>query len=553
MSVPIIKDAVERARRAEAAGWHGITFTDSQNLCPDPFVVFAGVAAGTEHIQLATGVTNVHTRHPAALATAAATVNEIAGGRFVLGTGRGDTALFHLGLPPMPIAQFFERTARLQTYLAGGTIDIDGRESRIRWLDSAKAGKVPLDIAASGPKVIDFSARTAERITFALGADPVRVAWGIDLARAAAADAGRDPADLTFGSYVSIGCHPDLDAARAMVHGSVAAFAHFSSMPGSTGAGLAEQDRGIVAEVGRRYDSNQHLRNDAKHNAVLTGEFIDRFAITGPPDRVVDRLHELAALGIDRFVVTGPGFGADRDAVRTSTELLTTEVLPAVDLTQPTRRWRCRVNSALHRHHSRPAPPGDGDVGPIAHYIAIASGRASRESLRFGEMTARNGDRPAIRMDGLTKRFGSVVALNDLTLDVAEGEVFGFLGPNGAGKSTTLRLLLGLIKPTAGRAEIKGIDVARTTEVHAHLPTCPVTSASGRASPVKSASNCSPDCRAASTRPTAANSSNGSNSTSRSGPGPTPRATGRRSPSWPHSRGGPTCCCSTNRRAASTR
>ena len=85
-----------------------------------------------------------------------------------------------------------------------------------------------------------------------------------------------------------------------------------------------------MAEVGRRYDSNQHLRNDAEHNAVLTGEFIDRFAITGPPDRVVDRLHELSALGIDRFVVTGPGFGADRDAVRTSTELLTTEVLPAL-------------------------------------------------------------------------------------------------------------------------------------------------------------------------------------------------------------------------------
>ncbi len=330
MSVPIIRGAVERARRAEAAGWHGITFTDSQNLCPDPFVVFASVAEGTEHIRLATGVTNVHTRHPAALATAAATVNEIAGGRFVLGTGRGDTALFHLGLPPMPVAEFFERTSRLQTYLAGGTIDIDGRESRIRWLDSAKAGKVPLDIAASGPKVIDFSARTAERITFALGADPERVAWGIELARAAAADAGRDPGDLTFGSYVSIGCHPDLDEARAMVHGSVAAFAHFSSMPGSTGAGLAERDRGIVAEVGRRYDSNQHLRNDATHTAALTGEFIDRFAVTGSPDRVVERLQELAALGIDRFVVTGPGFGADRDAVRTSTELLTSEVLPAL-------------------------------------------------------------------------------------------------------------------------------------------------------------------------------------------------------------------------------
>ena len=331
MSVPIISGAGERAGRAEEAGWSGITFTDSQNLCPDPFVVFATVAGATERLQLATGVTNVHTRHPAALATAAATVQEISGGRFVLGTGRGDTALFHLGLPPMPVATFFERTTELQTYLSGGVVDANGHESRLRWLGRSTTPKVPLDIAASGPKVIDFSARTADRITFALGADPDRLRWGIDLARAAAADAGRDPAGLTFGAYVSIGCHPDIDAARVMVHGSVAAFAHFSAMPGSTGAGLAEQDRRVVAEVGRSYDSNQHLRNDAIHTAALTGEFVDRFAITGTPDRVLERLHELAALGIDRFVVTGPGFGADHDDARTAAALLTSEILPAVN------------------------------------------------------------------------------------------------------------------------------------------------------------------------------------------------------------------------------
>ena len=331
MSVPIISGAGERARRAEEAGWAGITFTDSQNLCPDPFVVFATVAGATERLQLATGVTNVHTRHPAALATAAATVQEISGGRFVLGTGRGDTALFHLGLPPMPIAEFFDRTTDLQTYLSGGVVVANGHESRVQWLARSKAPKVPLDIAASGPKVIDFSARTADRITFALGADPDRLQWGIDLARAAAADAGRDPGAVTFGAYVSIGCHPDIDAARAMVHGSVAAFAHFSAMPGSTGAGLAEQDRDVVAEVGRSYDSNQHLRNDATHTAALTGEFVDRFAITGPPDRVLERLHELAALGIDRFIVTGPGFGADRDDARTANELLIREILPTTN------------------------------------------------------------------------------------------------------------------------------------------------------------------------------------------------------------------------------
>lgn len=331
MSVPIVSGAGDRARRAEETGWSGITFTDSQNLCPDPFVVFAAVAQATERLHLATGVTNLHTRHPAALATAAATVQEISAGRFVLGTGRGDTALFHLGLPPMPIAAFFARATELQTYLSGGVVDANGHESRIQWLARTKNPKVPLDIAASGPKVIEFSARTADRITFALGADPDRLRWGIDLARAAAADAGRDPGDVSFGAYVSIGCHPDIEAARAMVHGSVAAFAHFSAMPGSTGAGLAEADRGVVAEVGRSYDSNQHLRNDATHTAPLTGEFVDRFAITGPPDRVLERLHELAALGVDRFVVTGPGFGADRDDARTANELLIREILPTVN------------------------------------------------------------------------------------------------------------------------------------------------------------------------------------------------------------------------------
>ena len=62
----------------------------------------------------------------------------------------------------------------------------------------------------------------------------------------------------------------------------------------------------------------------------------------------------------------------------------------------------------------------------------------------------------AITADGLTKRFGAVRALEDLSLRVEQGEVFGFLGPNGAGKTTTIRLLLGLLAPSGGRATILG-------------------------------------------------------------------------------------------------
>lgn len=66
----------------------------------------------------------------------------------------------------------------------------------------------------------------------------------------------------------------------------------------------------------------------------------------------------------------------------------------------------------------------------------------------------------AIACLGLTKRYGDVLALDHLTLDVPSGSIFGFLGPNGAGKTTTLRLLTGLAFPTEGGATIAGVDVA---------------------------------------------------------------------------------------------
>jgi ABC-2 type transport system ATP-binding protein len=63
---------------------------------------------------------------------------------------------------------------------------------------------------------------------------------------------------------------------------------------------------------------------------------------------------------------------------------------------------------------------------------------------------------PAIMADGLTKRYGAVAAVEDLSFEVRQGAVTGFLGPNGAGKTTTLRMVLGLARPTAGRATILG-------------------------------------------------------------------------------------------------
>ncbi len=65
----------------------------------------------------------------------------------------------------------------------------------------------------------------------------------------------------------------------------------------------------------------------------------------------------------------------------------------------------------------------------------------------------------AIKVTGLVKHYGSLVAVNNISFDVKEGEIFGFLGPNGAGKTTTIRMLTGLSRPTAGRIELLGFNI----------------------------------------------------------------------------------------------
>ncbi len=66
-----------------------------------------------------------------------------------------------------------------------------------------------------------------------------------------------------------------------------------------------------------------------------------------------------------------------------------------------------------------------------------------------------------IEAEGLTKKYGTQIAVNDLTLEIREGEVFGFLGPNGAGKTTTLLMFLGLTEPTSGKVRVIGFDPTR--------------------------------------------------------------------------------------------
>src|SRR5436190_7602235 len=72
-----------------------------------------------------------------------------------------------------------------------------------------------------------------------------------------------------------------------------------------------------------------------------------------------------------------------------------------------------------------------------------------------------SSDGPVVETKNLTKKYGSFVALDDLTVALGRGQILGFIGPNGAGKTTTIKILVGLVRPTAGSARIAGADCVR--------------------------------------------------------------------------------------------
>ena len=330
LSVPIPKLSGELAARAEASGFDGIAFTDSQSLTGDVFAGLALAANATRRIKLATGVTNPVTRHPAATASAIATVHAISSGRAVLGIGRGDSALFQIGLEPASLAIFERFLVSVATYLRGGEVDLDGFASRVRWIADSKLPSVPVDVAATGPRVIELAARVADRITFAVGANPERVRWGIEKARHSRRAAGLDPDTLRFGAYVNVAPHPDIAVARELVRGGVGTMAHFSGMRGSSADGVAAEDRAVFSGIHARYEREKHTLGRARHAAALDDAFLDRFAVVGPTRDCVARLRELVDAGASKLIVTGASFDADRGEAARSRTLFESEVLPAL-------------------------------------------------------------------------------------------------------------------------------------------------------------------------------------------------------------------------------
>jgi 5,10-methylenetetrahydromethanopterin reductase len=315
---PMPGESVRLAEEAEADGWDGLLLADSQNLQAEVFVELSIAVTATERLKLGTGVTNPLTRHPAVTAAATATLQAESGGRIVLGVSRGDSSLTFVGERPAPLDVLEDFVRKVQTYLRGDAVDANGFASRLQWLPAGQK-KVPVDVAGTGRGTIEVGARTADAVAFAVGAEPERLRWAIATARSAGAS--------HFGAYVIVATHPDVAAARDLVRANVGIFAHFAR--GSLGR-LSADDRRVVQEVTGRYDTERHAESHSTQTTAVPDDFVDRFAVVGPPARCIERLQALIELGLERVVVVGAAKDADAGEAEKARKRFASEVLPAL-------------------------------------------------------------------------------------------------------------------------------------------------------------------------------------------------------------------------------
>ena len=261
----------------------------------------------------------------------------------MLGIGRGDSALAHLGYAPAPISVLGHYLERLQGYLRGEAVPFDAdtnvsglglatvpESSRIEWIRPGRYPKVVVDVAATGPKVIRLAARLADRVTFAVGADPERIRWAIATADAARVAAGLRTGTGVYGAYVNVVVNDDAEFARRLGEGGLSLFGRFQAMYGHTVGPATPEAREATEAIHDAYDMTRHSRSGSPQAGKITSEFAGQFGVFGTAEYCVQRLREVVALGVQRLVIVGPGRDVDPGAASTAEARFVEEVLPAL-------------------------------------------------------------------------------------------------------------------------------------------------------------------------------------------------------------------------------
>src|ERR671924_2368858 len=301
MPDPPYQRLVELFQKAEQRGFeYGWTY-DSHILWQESFALLPLAAAQTQQLKLGHCVTNPGIREPTITASWYATMQDVSGGRMVMGIGRGDSSRRVVGLQPVKVAEFERRLRMMKDLMNGRPVAWNDKELKLEWVRD-ELPEIPMHVAGYGPKALAVAGRVGDGVIIQL-ADPQIIQWIMETARTAAKEEGRDPDALQCIVCAPSHISDDLAAARDQVR-------WFPAMVSNHVMDLVER-YGFESEIPKEltefvrvrkfYDYDEHSRVGAKHGEFVTDEICDRFCVLGTAEQATAKLRELEAIGVDQF------------------------------------------------------------------------------------------------------------------------------------------------------------------------------------------------------------------------------------------------------------
>lgn len=295
---------VQLGKQAEELGFTHVWIGDSHLIWREAFVNMAAVALNTSRVVIGTGVTNPVTRHPSVLASAYATLDEMAPGRFAVGIGLGDSSLETMGRKQARLADFEEAVAQMRAVIEGGEAALESGNIRLNFSQNRK---IPFYVAASGPKMLELSGRVADGVIILVGVDSGALEKAVARIAAGAESAGRKLSDIHLVLWVPCAVSEQPGAKDAVKAHVARVIAH--PLPFS----LDDREQKVLDDIRQAYNYYQHMDQRASQARVIPDWLVDKFAIAGDSDECRAKVEELKRSAVQQVAIIPYDVGgADR-------------------------------------------------------------------------------------------------------------------------------------------------------------------------------------------------------------------------------------------------
>lgn len=320
-----VQNTVNLVRMAERLGYGSAWFADSQLRFSEVHVTLAACACSTEKIILGTSVTNPLTRHPSVTASAAATLAELSGGRFILGIARGDSSAHTIGANPSSVKEFREALLMIMKLLSGEGYATEERT----WQLLIRKSRPKVHVACTGPQMLRLAGAIADGVMLKVGHTQQLYRYGMQTAREAASKVGRNPDQLEFSCFASVCVDEDRQKARELAKYFVARFLKVAPvMADYLPKDITGIDRAFAINVAERFswarkkiDLDEDVETAKK---LIRDDLVDKYTIAGTPEDCVRQIKVAEQAGVSPLLMSLQPPGRRRELV----EYVAENILP---------------------------------------------------------------------------------------------------------------------------------------------------------------------------------------------------------------------------------